>query len=146
MQASTTAATPHPTTAEPATTRAPGRGRTGCNATVLAGTLSSDARTSVLASGSVLVRLEVTTPGTDGGRADSVPVAWFDPPTSGPALRAGDRVLVVGRVRRRWFSAVGGARSVTEVVASSVIPATRRAAARRALDALTEELRGLAPS
>lgn len=106
----------------------------GCNTVVLVGTLSSEPRRSELGSGTVLIRLEVTTPGTDGGRADSVPVAWFDPPARSGALAAGDGVVVVGRVRRRWFGGPGGARSATEVVAHEVLPVGRRAAVRRAVE------------
>jgi single-strand DNA-binding protein len=105
----------------------------GINAAVLAGTLSSDPRELELGSGSRLLRLEVTTRAADGDRADSVPVAWFDPPASAPALAAGDAVVVVGKVRRRWFGGAGGARSATEVVATTVVPATRKAAVRRAV-------------
>ena len=48
------------------------------NVVVLQGTLSSDPVSRVLASGSVLVSLELTT--VVDGCSVSVPVAWFDPP------------------------------------------------------------------
>jgi single-strand DNA-binding protein len=107
----------------------------GINAAVLAGTLSSDPRELELESGSRLLRLEVTTRTDDDERADSVPVAWFDPPASAPVLASGDQVIVIGKVRRRWFGGPGGSRSATEVVAATVVPRSRRAAARKALDA-----------
>jgi hypothetical protein len=115
----------------------------GINAAVLAGTLSSDPRALELESGSRLLRLEVTTRADDGERADSVPVAWFDPPASAPELASGDRVVVVGRVRRRWFGGPGGARSATEVLATAVVPASRRAAARRAVASAIADLADL---
>jgi hypothetical protein len=110
----------------------------GLNAAVLAGTLSSDPREVVLDSGTRLLRLEVTT--RAAGATASVPVAWFDPPRTAPPLAAGDPVLVVGSVRRRWFGGPGGARSSTEVVADLVLPARRQAAARRALASVARTL------
>jgi hypothetical protein len=101
----------------------------GINVAVLHGTLSSDPREMQLESGSRLVRLEVTTR-TDAG-TDTVPVSWFDPPSSAPVLTAGDAVIVVGRVRRRFWG--GPPRSSTEVNASAVVAARRVAAVRRAL-------------
>ena len=97
---------------------------------VVTGTLSSDPTRTELASGSVLVRYEVTARQPSG--TDTVPVAWFDPARP-PALCAGDAVIVVGRVRRRFFRAGGTTRSATEVVASSV---GRRTSTRRAVAAL----------
>jgi hypothetical protein len=110
----------------------------GLNAAVLAGTLSSDPREVVLDSGTRLLRLEVTTRAS--GATASVPVAWFDPPRGGPTLAAGDAVLVVGTVRRRWFGGPGGARSTTEVVADRVVPTRRQAATRRALASVARTL------
>jgi single-strand DNA-binding protein len=46
---------------------------------------------------------------------------------------SGTDVLVVGRVRRRFFRAGGVTQSRTEVVASAVVPLRRTAAVRRAL-------------
>jgi single-strand DNA-binding protein len=84
---------------------------------VLVGTLSSDPVEQSLPSGSVLFRYEVTV--RDRSPADTVPVSWLEPRRP-PALTAGDRVVVVGRVRRRFFRAGGATRSATEVLATSV--------------------------
>ncbi len=111
------------------------------NVVILQGHLSSDPRDQELESGVLLVRYEVTVP-RDGEPADSVPVAWFGPPTARPAVAAaGEEVVVVGRVRRRWWKTQAGrSASSTEVVADSVVPATDRrrvaAALRRARPAL----------
>lgn len=102
---------------------------------VVIGTLSSDPVTQTLPSGSVLVRYEVTV--RDRAPADSVPVSWFDPGRA-PALAAGDRVLVVGRVRRRFFRAGGATRSSTEILASSVRRPGSTAAAEAALGRAAE--------
>jgi len=100
------------------------------NIVVLQGALSSAPVTRQLVSGAVVVSLELTTP-AEGGPA-SVPVAWFDPPsevTWGP----GDQLLVVGTVRRRFFRSGGSTQSRTEVVASEVLPLTRKRQVRAAL-------------
>ena len=114
----------------------------GLNTAVVAGTLSSDPRELVLGSGSRLVRLEVTTRDGTDQRADTVPVAWFDPPVRAPALQRGDAVLAVGKVRRRYFGGAGGPRSATEVVAALVVPARRQAAVARAVASAVDGLQG----
>jgi single-strand DNA-binding protein len=106
---------------------------------VILGTLSSDPVEQTLPSGSVLVRYEVTV--RDRSPADSVPVSWLDPRRP-PAVRAGDRVVVVGRVRRRFFRAGGSTRSATEVLATSVSRTRSTAGALAALADATEVLAG----
>jgi single-strand DNA-binding protein len=108
---------------------------------VLVGTLSSDPVEQDLPSGSRLVRYEVTV--RDRAPADSVPVSWFDPARP-PKLTEGDRVVVVGRVRRRFFRAGGATRSATEVVASSVCRPRSRAAAEAAVAEAATVLAALA--
>ena len=75
-------------------------------------------------------------------RAESVPVAWFEPPSSASAMGAGDDVVVVGRVRRRFFRAGGATASRTEVVAAAVVPARAPARVRRAMAPLLTQLTG----
>ena len=97
---------------------------------VLQGTLSSDPVTRTLASGSVLVSMELTT--QVAGAAVSVPVAWFDPCTEVTWV-AGESLVVVGAVRRRFFRNGGLTQSRTEVVATEVVAMARRRAARSAM-------------
>jgi len=92
------------------------------NVVILRGTLSSDPVSRDLASGSVLVSLELTT--TVDEAAISVPVAWFDPAKE-VTFAAGDALVVTGTVRRRFFSSAGRTQSRTEVVATEVVPAGR---------------------
>lgn len=101
------------------------------NVAILRGRLSSTPRPTQLASGDELVRYEVTVT-RPGERADSVPVAWFVT-SEPPALDAGDEVVVVGRVRRRFYGSPGGARSSTEVVADAVVAVTDRRRVRTAV-------------
>jgi len=116
----------------------------GTNLVVLRGVLSRDPEPRQLPSGDALVAYEVTVrpgPGADGpARAESVPVAWFDPPAAATALAAGDDVVVVGRIRRRFFRAGGATASRTEVVAAKVMSVRAPARVRRALTALLADL------
>jgi single-strand DNA-binding protein len=106
---------------------------------ILIGTLSSDPVEQTLPSGSSLLRYEVTV--RDRSPADTVPVSWVDPRRP-PALAAGDRVVVVGRVRRRFFRAGGVTRSATEVLATSVSRPRRTKAAAAALAQATDRVAG----
>src|SRR5690348_6521842 len=95
------------------------------NIVVVAGRLSSTPVSRVLPSGDEVLNLEVTVPGDDGP-AESVPVAWTGPPAWAGDLDTGHPVVVLGRVRRRFFRAGGTTQSRTEVVAEQVVPAGRR--------------------
>jgi hypothetical protein len=103
------------------------------NLAVVCGHLSRVPEEVTLASGDVLVRYEVTVP-NDEARADTVPVVAVSPPAHARGLDAGTDVVVVGRTRRRFWSAGGATRSQVEVLAEQVVPARRRAGATRALD------------
>ncbi len=114
------------------------------NVVVLQGTLSREPEERTLPSGDRLIAYEVTVAGPNaGGRAESVPVAWHDPPAEARDLRCGDEVAVLGRVRRRFFRVGGATQSRTEVLAERVVPA----AAGRRVSALVRAGAGrLAPA
>ncbi len=118
----------------------------GTNVVVLRGTLSREPEPRALPSGDTVVAYDVTVraAAAEGapGRAESVPVAWFDPPALAWSLAAGDEVVVVGRVRRRFFRAGGATASRTEVVADRVVPARAAARVRAALAAALAPLEG----
>jgi single-strand DNA-binding protein len=95
------------------------------NLVVLEGVLARPARDLELPSGGRILSLEVTVKRAEGP-AEPVPVAWFDPPAWATALDQGDEVVVVGRVRRRFFKAGGTTQSRTEVVASRLVRAGAR--------------------
>jgi single-strand DNA-binding protein len=108
------------------------------NVAMIRGTLSSDPQRRELPSGSAVVQYEVTTR-EPGGSASSVPVAWFDPPPTAPEVGSGTEVVVVGQVRRRFFSSGGATASRTEVVARAVVPASQKRRVGRLLaDAVAE--------
>lgn len=94
------------------------------NITVLRGTCSSPAEIRVLPSGDVLAQLHITT--RVGERAVSVPVAVPNPPQWSESLEAGDEVVVVGHVRRRFFRAAGTTASRVEVEAEAIARARDR--------------------
>ena len=114
------------------------------NVVVLVGRLARPAETRELPSGDRLVTYEVTVD-REGERAETVPVVWFGAPASAVDHDVDERMVVVGRVRRRFFRAGGGTQSRTEVVAESVVNARhgKRAAAAlaRAQERLAEALR-----
>lgn len=113
----------------------------GTNLAVVVGTLSRAPELRPLPSGGSVLGLEVTVRPA-AGPAESVNVAWYDPPDAAVGWPAGEEVLVAGRTRRRFFRAAGRTESRTEVVAGTVVPTRRAAAARRALDAAVDPLRG----
>ena len=114
------------------------------NITVLRGRLSRPPELRELPSGDVLVGYDITIAATEGRRAESVPVVWPEAPAGAADLEPETEVVVVGRVRRRFFRAAGGTQSRTEVVAEAVVNArhTKRVAAalERAQARLAEAL------
>ena len=73
---------------------------------LVSGRLSRPAERRDLPSGDSVVTIEVTTR-LGAGPAESVPVVWPDAPSWADGLGTGARVVVVGRVRRRFFRAGG---------------------------------------
>src|SRR5262245_42646874 len=88
------------------------------NVALLRGRCSSPPEVRVLGSGQTIAQLQVTTRSTE--QAVSVPVAVWDPPAWIEALDSGDEVVVVGRVRRRFFRTAAGTASRVEVDAEYV--------------------------
>jgi len=103
------------------------------NLVVLRGRLTRPAAVRALPSGDELVELEVSVP-RPGQRAESAPVVWPDAPAAARELDVDEEVVVVGRVRRRFFRAGGATQSRTEVVAEAVVPAARARRARAVVD------------
>lgn len=110
------------------------------NVVALAGRLSRPPEERVFESGTRMLSMQVTVEGGPGGRAETVPVAWFEPTTRALDLDEGEKVVVIGRVRRRFFRAGAVTQSRTEVVADRVVPAGRAASVRTALAAAIERM------
>ena len=100
------------------------------NHAVLRGTLSSDPDIRTLASGTTLASLQLTTR-PESGPAMSVPVSIAEPSAWVTNLVAGDAIIVIGAVRRRFFRAGGATASRVEVEAAEVIRANDKRAIRR---------------
>lgn len=98
------------------------------NVVVVEGVVGSEIAERVLPSGDRLVQWSVRVAGQDDERQQSVPVSWMGPPGRAPQPAAGEVVLVVGEVQRRFFRGGGGVTSRTEVRARQVL---RRPAGRR---------------
>ncbi len=113
------------------------------NLTVLCGLVARPPEARVLPSGSVVVGLDLRIAPVDGP-SETVPVVWHDPPPQRGELEVGELVVVVGRVRRRFFRAGGATQSRTEVVARRIQPVRSagraRAAMGRALDAARRDI------
>ena len=95
------------------------------NVVVAVGRLTRPAELRVLPSGDRLVTMELTVP-REEGRAESLPISWFAAPARAADLDVDEQVLVVGRVRRRFFRAGGVTQSRTEVVADTVVPTRQK--------------------
>ena len=89
---------------------APTPKRDGLNLVVVRGRVSSPPDVRVLPSEAVLAQLQITTPPRSRD-AVSVPVAVWTRPAWVESLEPGDEVVVIGRVRRRFFRAGGAAAS-----------------------------------
>jgi single-strand DNA-binding protein len=100
------------------------------NVVVVRGALSSAPEVRELPAGGVVVNYEVTVRRADGP-AEGVPVVRYDE-TSSP-FEVGAEVVVIGRVRRRFFRAGGATQSRTEVVAEQMFPVAQRRRIKTAL-------------
>ena len=93
------------------------------NVVVLRGHLSRAPEHRELATGSLVVGYELTVE-RDDGPAETVPVVWSDPPARAVVdHEPGAELVVLGRVRRRFFKAGGATQSRTEVVAEELVGA-----------------------
>jgi single-strand DNA-binding protein len=96
------------------------------NVSVLRGPISASPEVRTLKSGRRIATLAVRTTAGDG-RQTSVPVTVWDPPAWVQTLATEDDVLVVGRVRRRFFrTATGGNGARTDVEADALAPGRDR--------------------
>jgi single-strand DNA-binding protein len=123
---------------KPSADPAPEPERDGVNLAVVRGTVSSPPEVRVLPSEAVLAQLQVSTRLEE--ETLSMPVAVWNPAAWVQELEPGDEVVLVGRVRRRFFRAGGAPASRVEVEADVVAKARDRrrvqAAVRRANAAL----------
>ncbi len=103
---------------------------------VAVGTVTREPEVRLLADGSTIVELDVKVV-EEGGVTSTVPVSW---PGGVVRFGAGDDVVVVGRVRRRFWNAGGGPTSRTDLLADVVVPAHPAKRATGALAAAVERV------
>ena len=120
----------------------------GCNLAVLWGACSTGVEVRTLASGRRLATLSVRTPSRWAGRgagdpATSVPVSVWDPPAWIDGLGAGDPVVVVGVVRRRFFATASGTRGAKSEVEAHLVARGTPAQVDRARRMAADVLEGL---
>ena len=107
------------------------------NLVVVVGVLRRPPEHRVLPDGRSVAELEVTA--RAGDVASTVPVSWVVDPV--PTWPEGERVVVVGQVRRRFYRAGGATISRTDVLAATVLPARQRKRASAVLAAALAALR-----
>jgi single-strand DNA-binding protein len=103
----------------------------GLNLVVVRGEVSSPPDVRVLPSEAVLVQLQVTT--RLESETLSTPIAVWNPAAWVQELEPGTEIVVVGRIRRRFFRAAGATASRVEVEADVVARATDRRRVRAAM-------------
>lgn len=108
------------------------------NVVVVRGVVSSEPRLRELPSGSVVTQLDVTTRGP--ALTASVPVAVFDRTVD---ATAGDEVVVIGYVNRRFFRAGGITQSRTELIAEDVVRVTRKRTVEKMIAVATALVAGV---
>ena len=115
------------------------------NIVVLLARLSRPAEERQLPSEDHLVQLEVTV-AREGAKSESVPVVWFGAPAWAKTLDVNDEILVIGRVRRRFFRTGGSTQSRTEVVADTVVPARQAKKVAAALERARTAIADVVPA
>ena len=111
----------------------------GSNLVVLRGLIRRDPEFRVLASGDELMSPDLTVR-SDEAPAESVPVVWPNPAAAAVKLVEGDDVVVVGRIRRRFFRAGGSTATRTEVHAEKILSARSGVRIRSVLEPRVEDL------
>ncbi len=101
---------------------------TQVNIVALIGHLQRAPQCRELKSGDCVTNFDVKVKDQSG--VSSLPVSWFDAPESAMAMKEGDLVAVVERMRRQWC---GSGANFTDVVATSVVPARSRSRLRKVL-------------
>lgn len=115
------------------------------NVSVVAGRLTRPAELRDLPGGGSVLTLDLSV-GTPDAGSEAVPVSWFDAPAWARQLDVDETVVVLGRVRRRFFRKGGGVGSYTDVVAQAVVKQSRAKAVSGLVDRAIAALDDLAPS
>jgi single-strand DNA-binding protein len=121
------------------------------NMAVVIGSLTKPVDVRSLPSGDSVASFDLQVLRTDQS-AETVPVTLSETPELVAEWAVGEQLLVIGRVRRRFFRAGGSTQSRTEVVAEKVLPVQEAAKAvaalvetRTALDLIVEDVGRASP-
>jgi single-strand DNA-binding protein len=121
------------------------------NMAVVIGSLTKPVDVRSLPSGDSVASFDLQVLRTDQS-AETVPVTLSETPELVADWAVGEQLLVIGRVRRRFFRAGGSTQSRTEVVAEKVLPVQEAAKAvaalvetRTALDLIVEDVGRASP-
>jgi single-strand DNA-binding protein len=106
------------------------------NVAVLVGAIAREPEVRELTDGTTVVELDVKVT-IEGAPSMTVPVSW---PGAVTPFAPGTEVVVVGRVRRRFYRAGGGTVSRTDVLADSVVVASSAKKVAAALAAAAARL------
>jgi single-strand DNA-binding protein len=109
------------------------------NVAIVRGVVSRDPDIRTLADGTALASFDLVVEG-DGNPRAAVPVVVALGPRNRRSPGAGDELVVVGPVRRRFFRTGGSTQSRTEVVARDVVSARDRRRVRRVLEGVSGRL------
>jgi single-strand DNA-binding protein len=88
---------------------------------IVIGNLAKTVEIRSLPSGVSIANFDLVVPQLDG-TPDTVPVALFEAPDEALQWEPGGPLLVIGRVRRRFFRVGPSTQSRTEVVAEKAVP------------------------
>ena len=105
----------------------------GTNLVVVRGDLRADPEWRTSSAGDEVLQCDLLVR-VAAGPAESVPVLWAAPPASAARLVADLDVVVVGRVRRRFFRVGGATATRTEVQADVIVPVRAAASVRRVIE------------
>ena len=105
---------------------------TGTNVAVVSGSIVRSPQERIAGDGQPILSFEVRVRRIDG-LVEVVPVAWPEHSLATAGFEPGTEVVVVGRVRQRFFRSGGATQSRTELVAEAVIGARQHTAVRKAL-------------
>ncbi len=117
--------------------------KTGVNVSLIIGPVSAPPEVRALKSGSRVATFALRVPTDVEGNATSVPVSLFDPPAWLDGIEAGEVLVVVGHLRRRFYQRPGGLGSRVDVEATFVGRAKdkrRRSAAARLVERALAEV------
>jgi single-strand DNA-binding protein len=112
------------------------------NMVIVIGNLAKPPEVRNLPSGVSIANFDLVVTQIDG-TPDAVPVALFEPSVEALEWEPGEQLLVVGRVRRRFFRVGPSTQSRTEVVAEKVVPIAQHDGARLALTSVTPVIDGV---